>query len=387
MLDLTLFVLVSDINKIFNFLKIGFKSNKFKFKIVFLSNEPRPSVLPEAFNWVGFSGSSSTRFIEYILKNEIESRWAFQVGDDSCTDIDSTIQRLDYFYNYEDPIVITGSSSFFYNLPRYIDRTSLRILLSKNEISEGLQNVIKKMDLFVGTNDLNKFKTIPYFASGCEHVVLSKFAWDKIRNYERANDYLNNCSEESSIVDDEVIYLLARIAKVPVTECYFLSPNPNFESYTGLIENARFTHIGNIANCDQLEELLIESKEFEDPKEIIEIFEQKFEDSLWVFYAKDESKINSRCILKLNKNGFVEVVDTIVSNINFNFENYNFNDKKWIFENGITFEDSNDQKIKFSKKQENLYFYDNLILSKFHIMDMISLRQDFLFGNFDQRFC
>lgn len=397
MLDLVLCVLATTKNnRISQFSKIGYKkTNKYNSKIVYLiNNEEKPiEINDEWYNCPGYH--HSTRLIYYLQNTNDQSRWYMQIDDDSCTDIDKTIELLDYFYDYQDSIMLTGSSSYFPTVPRYLDRTPRMETLFSHTIDPKLQNVIKDLNiknLFIETDDLNKFETIPRLCHGWEHNVFSKGAFEKIKKYNRTQEYLDSCIKNKPEFSDEVPFIFSKLAKIPISQCSFFSPLPEIEEYTGINKCGRFSHIHHMTeNLDltfHLENIINNKLEFQNKKEVQDYLENNIENSEWIFFHISENKIFSRCTVKFNLDKTISISNVEFSNefvINTNYEQYEFENKKWHFEkNNIKITNCQNQSIVFSKTKDKMYVanLDNqiYILSKLSPIDRVYWNHKMLFG-------
>jgi hypothetical protein len=392
-------------NRLPQFTKIGYKkSNKYKIKIIYLvNNEDKPEFLEgEWFNCPNHS--PSTRLAYYFSKTADESRWFMQVDDDSCTDLDKTIELLDYFYDDQDPVMLTGSSSYFPIVPRYIDRTPKMETLFLHTIDPKLQQVLKKMqieNLFVETSDLNNFEFVPRLCHGWEHNVFSFAGVKKIKKYNRLEEYIEHCLECKPEFGDEVPFLLSKIAKIPISQCYFLTPLPELEEYTGINKNGRFTHIHHMAEpldlIFHLENIIENKFTFENKKQVCEYLEKNPENTEWFFFHVIDNKISARCAMKLNLDHSIEIMNISIANIpdyfkiNFNYEKYELQNKKWQMKNGkITITNDKNQNLDFSKIKDKMYGSiinekEFFILSKISPVDKLYWNRKKFFGNVPER--
>jgi hypothetical protein len=392
-------------NRLYQFSRIGYKkSNKYKTKIVYLvNNEDKPEFLEgEWFNCPNHS--HSTRLAYYFSKTADESRWFMQVDDDSCTDLDKTIELLDYFYDDQDPVMLTGSSSYFPIVPRYIDRTPKMETLFLHTIDPKLQQVLKKMqieNLFVETSDLNNFEFVPRLCHGWEHNVFSFAGVKKIKKYNRLEEYIEHCLECKPEFSDEVPFLLSKIAKIPISQCYFLTPLPELEEYTGINKNGRFTHIHHMAEpldlIFHLENIIENKFTFENKKQVCEYLEKNPENTEWFFFHVIDNKISARCAMKLNLDHSIEIMNISIANIpdyfkiNFNYEKYELQNKKWQMKNGkITITNDKNQNLDFSKIKDKMYGSiinekEFFILSKISPVDKLYWNRKKFFGNVPER--
>ena len=291
--------------------------------------------------------------------------------------------------------MLTGSSSYFPTVPRYLDRTPRMETLFSHTIDPKLQNVIKDLNiqnLFTDTDDLNKFETIPRLCHGCEHNVFSNGAFDKIKKYNRTQEYLDSCIKNKPEFSDEVPFIFSKIAKIPISQCYFFSPLPEIEEYTGINTSGRFSHIHHMTeNLDltfHLENIINNKLEFQNKKEIQDYLENNIENSEWIFFHISDNKIFSRCAVKFNLDKTISISNVEFSNefsINTNYEQYEFQNKKWDFDNNnIKITNCQNQSIVFSKTKDKMYVanLDNqiYILSKLSPIDRVYWNHKMLFG-------
>jgi hypothetical protein len=397
MYDLVLCVLATTKNnRLSQFSKIGHtKTNKYKYKIVYLvDNEEKPvDLVEEWYNCPNYH--HSTRLIYYLKNTNEKSRWFMQVDDDSCTDIEKTIDLLDYFYDSSDSIMLTGSSSYFLNVPRYLDRTLRMEMLFSHTIDPKLQQVLKDMrikNLFIKTDDLNKFEVVPRLCHGWEQNVFSNRAFEKIKKYNRTQEFLESCSKNKPEFSDEVPFLFSKIAKIPISQCCFFSPLPDIEEYTAINNSGRFSHIHHMTeNLDltcHLEKIIKNNIKFNEKKEIEEYLESNIENSEWIFFHINNDQIISRCAIKFNENKTISVSQVELSNefkINLNYEKYELENKKWQLENkNIKITNVQNQSIVFSKTKDKMYIAnldDQIyILSKLSPIDRVYWNHKMSFG-------
>jgi len=410
MYDLILCVLATTKNnRLSIFSKIGYKkSNKYKTKIIYLvDSDDRPDFIEG--DWINYGRFYSTRFLKYLEETKDESRWFMQVDDDSCTDLDNTIDLLDHSYDYKDPVVVTGSFCYVLDVPRYVDQTQSSRPCFSNNIDSKMQQVLKEMkieNLFLETDDLNQYETMPYVCRGWEQSVFSLKALDRIKNYNRLQEYVSKCVEIKPDFGDQVPFVLAKIAKIPISQCFFLSPAPSASEYTAINKNGRFSHIHHVCESwDQLDyfkDIIENNIIFNSSEDVDKFLDKKIENTEWFFFHIINNKLQSRCVLKLLDHAKIKIVniniDCLVSycavpefDLSFNYEQYNFEDKDWNFNlEDDCFEISNtfNQKLIFNKIKYKLYgskvseneFY---LLSKINPIDSVYWRQKkFLDTNF-----
>ena len=402
MYDLILCVLATTKNnRLEQFQKIGYKpTSKYKTKIVFLQhNEERPSFINEDQEWFDCKNDHfQNRFIEYLKYTKEECRWMMQVDDDSCTDLEETIELLDHYYDYQDNMMLTASCSFKIDDIAYLNRDKDELKIDTFKLDPKLQNILKSFDdkCFKNIKDSNDFDVTPHVTTGWEHCVLSETAIHKIKCYKRFNEYLESCEKVLPEFSDQVPFVLARLAKIPISNCHFFSPLPTLEEYSVINKKGRFSHIHHVAEYldqkDIFQKAIEEKIVFEDTKQTKEYFESDFENTSWMFYAisraSDSSIVNdprnqiaSRCALKFRKDHKIELLNYPAININSEFiEEKN---KLWEiqpFSEGmeysdhdkILFKDVNnpDNFVVFTKEKNGTYFY-NAQNRSFYILSRI----------------
>ena len=85
----------------------------------------------------------------------------------------------DNSYDFEDAVLLSGSSTYFFDLPRYADQTKIRENCFCHGVDPKLQKVLKELG-HIESEDLNEFNEIPKFVSGWEQSIFSKSAVEKI---------------------------------------------------------------------------------------------------------------------------------------------------------------------------------------------------------------
>lgn len=347
--DLILCVLATTKNnrlEIFN--KIGYKkTEKYKYKIIYLvdKEEDRPDFIKDEWNQENIK--YSIRFVNYLKKTNEKFRWIMQVDDDSCTDIEKTIDLLDKNYDYKDSCHLTGSFEYHIKVPNYLSQDILELKLSSNHLEPKLQNLLMEMKLSE-TDNYNSFDTIPHIFNGWENSVYSNKAVQKIKKYKRLDEFIEKCINFQPDFSDQVPFLLSKIAKIPICCCCFFSPIPSIKDYSGINLTGRFSHIHHIFDSQDILSFLQKNKTYKDSKEIEDEFDANIEESSWFFYHINEKEIIGRCAIQFGKNNDVKIIDSSCD-INYNFEKYNFNIKKWSFEN---------QKINIIDSQNNYLSFD-----------------------------
>jgi hypothetical protein len=197
-------------------------------KISFLADDsPRPDFLPEKYEWFNFPDIPiSLRFINYLMNHWTPSVWTMQVDDDSSTDIDKTIEFLNQFYDTDDSMILMGGRN--------------------TDLEHGLQMVIREMgekNILFESQDISKFQDIPYFVHAWEPSILSLKAVFKIKNYPKLDLFYQLALSYSPVFTDQSIYLLSKLAKIPVVEAAFLCPYDRPNEYSAINPNGRYSHI------------------------------------------------------------------------------------------------------------------------------------------------
>jgi hypothetical protein len=217
--------------RLFNFINsYGFKNINYKenTKITFLvEDEPRPDFISQECEWFNYPNVPiSLRFIYYLINNWRPTEWTMQVDDDSSTDMDKTIEFLNQFYDVHDSMILMGGRN--------------------TDLELGLQHLIKEMNeqniLFKNSN-ISNFKDIPYFVHAWEPSILSEKAVNKIKNYSKLNLFLELALKYRPVFTDQSIYLLSKLAKVPIVEAMFLCPYDRPEEYSAINPDGRYSHI------------------------------------------------------------------------------------------------------------------------------------------------
>jgi len=208
----------------------GYKANNtdIKLQIVFLvEDEPRPEFLQDDMMWYNCPNIPLSMRLLYFIKNEqCHTDWLMQVDDDSSTDIDKTIELLDSFYDKNDCLLLMGGRN--------------------TDLESGLQNIVRTMqypNVFFGSSDISKFDTTPYFIHAWEPSILSVSAFKRIKAWSRLYEYYDLCYKYRPTFGDQVPYVAAKLSKVPIVECLFLSPFYKPAEYSAINKNGRFSHI------------------------------------------------------------------------------------------------------------------------------------------------
>lgn len=413
MYDLILCVLTSQKSKRLPiFQKIGYKkSSKYKTKIVYLvDTDDKPEYLGEDSDWYncfgGVGPSYSCRFIEYLKNTYDEAKWIMQVDDDSCTDLDKTIDLLNYFYDYEDPVVLTGSFFFFLGMPRYIDRSKNLDPCFSTMIEPKMQKVIKDMEIeniFTGLDDLNKYNIMPTMVRGWEHSVFSCGSVNKIKKYNRLQEFVLRCAKLNLDFGDQAPFVLSKLAKIPISSCFFLSSSPSIEEYSAINKQGRFSHIHHICESwDQIEDfehIIDENLVFDSAGDVESYFDSKKENTEWLFFHILENKIKARCFIKFLSENKISIINSKIKglvshsaipefDLNLNEKNYELEEKKWFFDEKnkiFVITNNSNQKIHFVPIKEKLYGCkvsdsEYYLLSKTHILDSLFWRRGLFVG-------
>jgi len=299
MFDLTICVLTSLSRRprLNQFLEIGLKlSKKFKTKIVYLvdENDDKPDFIND--DWIKIQGPISCRFLSYLINHyEKDSRWIMQVDDDSCTDVERTLEVINSFYESSDPVLLMGS---------YVYIIHDKFHLSYN-MDDCLQEAIKKLNIknmFLGTSNINEFEMIPRFKHSWEQSMISSGAANKIQKSTTVKEFLDLCLESKPQYTDQVPYVAAKIAKIPIDECFIFCPFPIASEYTAINKNGRYTHIHHVLSFwDELENFksILKNKiQFENKIEAKNaLLNNKLSGTFW--------HMNNQKILKFENSGLI----------------------------------------------------------------------------------
>jgi hypothetical protein len=217
----------------------GYKNLNFKnrVKISFLvDDETRPDFVTNNFGWYNFPGLPiSLRFISFLRKDWAPSLWTMQVDDDSSTDIDKTIEFLNQFYDFDDSMILMGGRN--------------------TDMEMGLQSILREMgekNILFDNNNINDFSDIPYFVHAWEPSILSIKAVNKIKKYNKLDLFLELALKYQPVFTDQSIYLLSKLAKIPIVEATFLCPYDRPDEYSAVNPQGRYSHIHYVkegVNC------------------------------------------------------------------------------------------------------------------------------------------
>lgn len=266
----------------------GFKNSdvECKARIVFLvEDEQRPDFVDESFGWYNCPGLPlSMRFLKYLSEHEFESDWIMQVDDDSSTDIDKTCELLAQYYDSTDAVMLMGGRN--------------------TDLEMGLQNIVRTMKIpnfLFSSNDISKFDTTPYFIHAWEPSVISKPAAEKIKNWQGLREFMDLCGSRRPIFGDQVPYVAARLAKVPIAECLFLSPFCKSQEYSATNPQGRFSHIHYITEkwgeYEQFKKNMLEIKNNQP------LSKDPNEGDFWDFYAEENGGRRNIGVLRLDSDG------------------------------------------------------------------------------------
>ena len=213
----------------------GFKINRSDIGVKFaflVDDEPRPDFIPNNYIWHNCPGVPlSCRLLNFMMNFDIDSRWLMQVDDDSSTDIDKTCELLEQFYDHDDPMILMGGRN--------------------TDLELRLQNIARKMkieNLFFGHNDLSTFDTTPYFIHAWEPSIISISGIKKIKKWERLQEFYDLCMTYRPGFSDQTPYFVAKMSKVPIVECLFISPFNKSTDFSATKKEGRYSHIHYITD-------------------------------------------------------------------------------------------------------------------------------------------
>lgn len=241
-----------------------------KAKIIFLvEDEPKPDFLDESYGWYNCPGLPlSCRLLKYIKDEPIDCRWLMQVDDDSSTDLDKTMELLQQFYDSGDCLLLMGGRN--------------------TDLERSQQSILRTMgvsNFFFGSNDINKFDTTPYFIHAWEPSIFSAPALDRIKSWPKLDEFYALCLKYRPIFGDQVPYVAARISRVPIVECLFMSPFAKAEEFSATNPEGRFSHIHYVtekwSGYQLFKKRMLESKGKVAPK----IDDNR---KMWEFWAEED---------------------------------------------------------------------------------------------------
>lgn len=262
----------------------GYKLEKkdIKARITFLvEDEPKPDFLDGSFGWYNCPNMPlSCRLLKYIKDEPVDSRWLMQVDDDSSTDIDKTMELLDQYYDHDDAMLLMGGRN------TDLERSQQNIL-----------RIMKVENFFFGSNDINKFDTTPYFIHAWEPSIFSAPALDRIKGWSRIGEFYDLCMKYRPIFGDQVPYVAARMSKVPIVECLFMSPFAKSEEYSAVTPDGRYSHIHYITDkwsgYERLRRRMLEGKGRPVPR-------SDDDPQMWDFWAEENGARRHIAVMTLN---------------------------------------------------------------------------------------
>lgn len=252
-----------------------------KVRITFLvEDEPRPEFLDDSFGWYNCPGMPlSCRLLKYLKDEPADSRWLMQVDDDSSTDIDKTLELLEQYYDPGDALLLMGGRN--------------------TDLERSQQNILRLMrveNFFFGSNDINKFDTTPYFVHAWEPSIFSAPAVERIKKWDRLDEFYGLCLQYRPIFGDQVPYVAARMSKVPIVECLFMSPFAKSEEYSAAVPDGRFSHIHYVtekwSGYERLRRRMLEGKGRPVEK-------KPDEPQMWDFWAEENGSRRHIAVLTL----------------------------------------------------------------------------------------
>lgn len=320
--DLTLCVLACAkkekyINRLKEFVNVyGIKHNnkKINLKVVYLvEDEEKPDFISNDSIWFNCPNSPlSLRWLLFLKHTNIDTKWIMQVDDDSSTDVDKTVEILNQFYDYEDPMLLMGGRNA--------------------DLESSQQKILKDLkidNIFCGKDTINEYDAVPHFIHAWEPSIISKAGQTKFKAWKKLDWYIKECKKVKPTFGDQTPYVVAKIVKVPICETSFLCPFEQGYQYSGINKNGQFSHIHYVTDkwksFNKFKEALQNNKVFQNDKDAKAFLEPDiatdpnvFENTSWKFYG------NGRFygIIVLGSNGSIH---------NYN----NDNEKYWKFENNI----------------------------------------------------
>ena len=251
-------------------------------KIVFLvEDEPRPDFLDQSYGWYNCPGLAlSCRLLKYLKDEPVDFRWLMQVDDDSSTDLDKTMELLEQYYDSGDSLLLMGGRN--------------------TDLEMSQQSIAKVMgvpNFFFGSGDINKFDTIPYFIHAWEPSIFSGPAVERMKAWPRMGEFYSLCARYKPVFGDQVPYVAAKLSRVPIVECLFMSPFPKAEEYSAVVPEGRFSHIHYVTDkwsgYELLKMRMLEAKGRPQPPS-----EQLKE--MWEFWAEENGVRRHIAVVTLN---------------------------------------------------------------------------------------
>jgi len=267
----------------------GYKNlnKEIKIKFVYLvEDEDKPSFMSDESVWFKCAGMPmSCRFLKYIKEVNDDSEWVMQVDDDSSTDIDKTVEFLNQYYNHQDSMMLMGGRN-----------TDLE------RVQQAIVRTMNVGNFFFGSNDISKFDTHPFFVHAWEPTIISKAAVKVIKQWSRLNEYFDLCLKNRPTFGDQTPYVAAKLAKVPIVECSFMSPFNKHMEYSAINSGGRYSHIHYVTDkwsgYSDFKNKMIRVKR----GEILDKPQPAKED-LWQFFGGTKGKESFYGNFKLNDDG------------------------------------------------------------------------------------
>lgn len=279
------------LKRLHDYLDYGFKhtNKEIKIKFVFLiEDEIKPDFIPEEYIWYNCPNIPlSCRLLKYIKEESNDSEWIMQVDDDSSTDLDKTYELLKQFYNHDDSIILMGGRN--------------------TDLERRQQNIIKNMgveNFFFETDDVSKFDTHPYFVHAWEPTILSNKAINVFKQWSRLDEYFDLCLKNRPIFTDQTPYVVAKLAKIPIVECSFMSPFNKHTEFSAINTTGRYSHIHYITEnwpgYNEFKKKMINAK-----KGFFVEKQPDQEKDLWNFYGGPKGKEKFYGVMCLNEDGTI----------------------------------------------------------------------------------
>lgn len=183
-------------------------------------------------------------FSFYLNKNpeKIESRWIIKLDDDSSTDVDGLVSRLDEFYDCEKDYYLAASLNGEIGDEIYVINEYLDLIKSyRSCFSNFKSNAFNKND-----------KIESYLNHEIECCVISKSALKKILENKESIDFLKfrtQISEEHGYgVTDCALAYASSLAKIYPIDCPFLTHHAFLHEYSAVKPNGLRNHIHLLAD-------------------------------------------------------------------------------------------------------------------------------------------